>query len=111
MNNSDDSTVNYIFHNFDVNIKLATIQRLGKLISNRMGPIKDMLHTISDIYKILGLSWQLGSSSFILCFVYILPRSPIIVYEQFFYALNELYQHNLDAKIILFGDFNLSLFV
>lgn len=56
MNNSDDSTVNYIFHNFDVNIKLATIQRLGKLISNRMGPIKDMLHTISDIYKILGLS-------------------------------------------------------
>lgn len=59
-NNSDDSTVKTILRNIGVDIKLVTLQRLGKP-SNKGRPIKVTLPSISDVYKVLGSARQLKS--------------------------------------------------
>jgi hypothetical protein len=69
------------------------------------------------IFKVLNFSVKniehvfvlinLGSNILILGCVYILPLSPLTLYEQFFKAVNELFISNPKAKFVLLGDFNL----
>jgi hypothetical protein len=59
-NNSDISTVNLILRNLGVDIKPVIVQRLGKP-NNNCRPIKVLLPSISDVYKILGSTRKLKS--------------------------------------------------
>jgi len=58
VNNSDISTINVILRSLCVDIKPVTVQRLGKP-NNNCRPIKVLLPSISDVYKILGSARKL----------------------------------------------------
>lgn len=79
----------------------------GVLIAVDSGLKSKTLNVSINSVEHLFVHLQLGSTTYILCCVYIPPRSNIIMYENCFTALNELYQNNLDSKIIVLGDFNL----
>lgn len=60
VNNSEISTVNFILRNLGDDIKPVTVQCLGKP-NNNYRPMKVMVPSISDVYKILGSTRKLKS--------------------------------------------------
>jgi len=106
--NSELNFNNYIIYRSDRSSLNSVYKRGGGVLVAVRSHLKSkMLNVTVNCIEQVFVQIQMGSNLFIICCIYIPPTSPLILYEQFFLSINELYLSNPKAKFILLGDFNL----